>query len=203
MYKAAFLDRDGVINRKPPEGQYVTLWDEMHFLPDVAPAITLLNRAGFRVIVVSNQRCVAKGLITAVDLDSMHQRMCDVLSDAGAIIDAVYCCPHEKQPPCNCRKPAPGMLLDAASEHQIDLTASWMIGDSDIDVEAGGNAGCKTARLLSGNDAADAKADVVAASLLEVVFQILKEESLPVEVARRHGDRETGVSEILFRHDLS
>ena len=109
----------------------------------------MLNRAGFRVIVVSNQRCVAKGLITAADLESMHQRMCEALGNAGAIIDAVYYCPHEKQPACRCRKPPPGMLLDAAREHDIDLPASWMIGDSEIDVEAGRNAGCKTARLVS------------------------------------------------------
>src|SRR5579864_3458639 len=137
MNKAAFLDRDGVINRKPPEGQYVTKWEEMHFLPDVGTAIALLNRSGFRVFVVSNQRCVAKGLISSADLETLHQRMRDVMARAGATIDGVYYCPHEKEPPCSCRKPAPGMLLLAAQTHQVDLNASWMIGDSRIDVEAG------------------------------------------------------------------
>jgi D-glycero-D-manno-heptose 1,7-bisphosphate phosphatase len=174
MHKAAFLDRDGVINRKPPEGRYVTSWEEMHFLPGVAPAIAQLNQAEFRVIVVSNQRCVAKGLITAADLDSMHKRMCEALATAGAIIDAVYYCPHEEQPCCGCRKPAPGMLLDAASRHEIDLTASWMIGDSEVDVRAGRNAGCKTAQIFIRGGAADGNADVVAPSLLEAVHQILK-----------------------------
>jgi len=174
MNRAAFLDRDGVINRKPPEGRYVTCWDEMHFLPDVALAIAQLNHAGFRVIVVSNQRCVAKGLVAAADLDSMHLQMCDALAGGGALIDGVYYCPHEKQPPCGCRKPAPGMLLDAARHHEIDLAASWMIGDSEKDVEAGRNAGCKTAQILSHGEAADGNADVVAPSLLDAVHQILK-----------------------------
>jgi len=77
MSRAVFLDRDGVINQKAPEGQYVTRWEDMHFLPGTAQAIAVLNRAEFRVIVVSNQRCVAKGLVTEQDLETIHQRMCD------------------------------------------------------------------------------------------------------------------------------
>src|SRR5215472_4532023 len=118
--RAAFLDRDGVINRKPPDGQYVTGWKEMEFLPGTVEAIRLLNAAGFRVILVTNQRCVAKGLITVADLDSIHMQMCDTLGHAGATIDSIYICPHEKHPPCSCRKPAPGMLYEAARAHSID-----------------------------------------------------------------------------------
>jgi D-glycero-D-manno-heptose 1,7-bisphosphate phosphatase len=173
MNRAVFLDRDGVINRKAPEGAYVTCWKEMHFLPGVAKAISLLREVGFCIIVVSNQRCVAKGLITADGLDALHRRMCNELAAAGAIIDAVYYCPHEKQPPCSCRKPAPGMLLSAAYEHQVDLAASWMIGDSEDDVQAGKNAGCKTARLVSGDDITSSTADVAAQSLVDVVHKIL------------------------------
>jgi D-glycero-D-manno-heptose 1,7-bisphosphate phosphatase len=171
--RAAFLDRDGVINRKAREGEYVTRWEEMQILPGAPEAIAQLNQAGFRVIVVSNQRCVAKGLITAADLEALHRRLCEVLATAGARIDAIYHCPHELQPPCLCRKPQPGMLLEAARAHHIDLTASWMIGDSDIDVEAGRNAGCKTARLLSGGETPKSNADVIAGSLREVIDQIL------------------------------
>jgi D-glycero-D-manno-heptose 1,7-bisphosphate phosphatase len=178
--RAAFLDRDGVINRKPPGDGYVTRWEDMHFLPGVAESIALLNQAGFSVIVVSNQRCVAKGLVTPYTLDSMHRRMCERLAAAGAKIDAVYYCPHEKQPPCTCRKPAPGMLLAATREHQVDLTASWMIGDSEIDVEAGRNAGCKTVRLLGCNETAIGRADVVAPSLLEAVYAILQREGVMI-----------------------
>ena len=148
MNKAAFLDRDGVINRKAPtEDEYITRWEEMHIIPGVVEAIALLNRAGFRVIVVSNQRCVAKGLVTTGQLDAMHQQMCRELGAVGAKIDGVYYCPHEEQPPCSCRKPEPGMLFTAADEHEVDLTSSWMIGDSEKDVEAGRSAGCRTAEF--------------------------------------------------------
>jgi len=177
MKRAAFLDRDGVINRKPKEGQYVTRWEEMQFLPGVAEGIALLIGAGFCVIVASNQRCVAKGLLTVRELDLIHQRMCQELAAAGAVITEVYYCPHETQPPCSCRKPAPGMLLSAARAHEIDLTASWMIGDSDIDVEAGKNAGCRTARILKSDQIASGSADVLAQSLLLAVHQILLLES--------------------------
>src|ERR1700737_217915 len=105
MKRAAFLDRDGVINRKAGEGQYVTRWEEFHFLPGAAEGISLLNRAGWRVIVVSNQRCVAKGLLTTNELEAMHRRMCDHLAAAGAKLDGIYYCPHEKDPACSCRKP--------------------------------------------------------------------------------------------------
>jgi D-glycero-D-manno-heptose 1,7-bisphosphate phosphatase len=174
MIRAAFLDRDGVINRKRPEGEYVTHWGEMHLLPGVAEAIALLNRAGFRVIVVSNQRCIAKGLVTAAEVDSMHNQMCNELAHNGATIDRVYYCPHELNSSCNCRKPRPGMLLEAARIDDIDLAASWMIGDSEIDVEAGKKAGCKTARLLESSEIAKGNPDVVTPSLLEAIHQILQ-----------------------------
>jgi len=177
MKRAAFLDRDGVINRKPPEGQYVTRWEEMQILPGVAEAIASLSGAGFCAIVVSNQRCVAKGLLTILELDSIHQRLCQKLAKAGAEITEVYYCPHDEHPPCGCRKPAPGMLLGAARAHEISLTASWMIGDSDIDVQAGRSAGCRTARILRSDQAAIGAADVFAQSLLDAVHQILLRES--------------------------
>jgi len=173
MKKAVFLDRDGVINRKAPEPHYVTRWEEMEFLPGAREAIRSLNQAGYFVVVVSNQRCVAKGLITTSELDSLHARMRHEFEGAGARIDAIYYCPHEVQPPCDCRKPKPGMLLEAARTHLIDLGGSWMIGDSDDDVEAGRSAGCSTAQVTE-----DAKstggADLVASSLLDAVHKILE-----------------------------
>ena len=183
MDKAAFLDRDGVINRKAPDGQYVTCWEEFHFLPGVTEAIAQLNGAGFSVIVVTNQRCVAKGLLTETDLESLHQRMADHLASAGAKIDAIYCCPHELEPTCSCRKPAPGMLFDAARSRDLDLASSWMIGDSVADIQAGKSAGCRTARVWvegpamrdSANDnVRPGDADINATSLLEAIAQILE-----------------------------
>ena len=179
MNRAVFLDRDGVVNRKPFEGEYVTRWEEMEILPGVAKAITLLNRANFKVIVVTNQRCIAKALVTSAEVELIHDRMCRVLGDAGATIDAVYYCPHDKRPPCVCRKPAPGMLLLAAREHEIDLTESWMIGDSDIDVAAGRSAGCKTVHLMQNPEENTTEADVISTSLLDALSRILQTRNLP------------------------
>jgi D-glycero-D-manno-heptose 1,7-bisphosphate phosphatase len=175
MNRAAFLDRDGVINRKAREGEYVTRWSEVEILPGVAEAIARLNHAGFRVIVVSNQRCVAKGLISTTDLEDLHEKVRGVLAGGGATIDAIYYCPHEKVPVCRCRKPAPGMLMDAARDHEIDLKASWMIGDSEADIAAGQAAGCKTV-LVTQCDDRTSKAQVYAVSLLDAVEQIVDAE---------------------------
>ncbi|HEY6945933.1 MAG TPA: HAD family hydrolase [Candidatus Acidoferrum sp.] len=179
---AAFLDRDGVINQEASEGQYVTRWEDFRVLPGVVEGIAQLNRAGLSVIVVTNQRCVAKGLISEVELQKLHQKMIEYFAEAGATIDAIYYCPHAVEPPCLCRKPAPGMLLEAARTHGLDLAASWMMGDSESDIQAGKKAGCRTIRL-SRKEPANGKttitstlsddADVVATSLLEAVRKIL------------------------------
>ena len=168
----------------------MTRWEDFHILPGVAEGIALLNHAGFSVIVVTNQRCVAKGLMTEADLQKMHERMTDVLKQAGAVIDATFYCPHEIEPRCDCRKPAPGMLLSAARLRGIDLRTSWMIGDSDNDVQAGLNAGCKTARVIATNATSSERApiseatittDLNASSLLDAIRQILKREGVAID----------------------
>ncbi len=181
MKKAVFLDRDGVINHKASEGEYVTRWEDFHFLPGVADGIALLNRAGWSVIVISNQRCVAKGLLSIEELETIHRRMSEELFAAGAKLDGIYYCPHEKEFACDCRKPAPGMLLTAAKEHQIDLRSSWMIGDSETDVEAGKRAGCRTARLVANPELAHRDADMMAGSLVEASRRILIEPGDSIE----------------------
>jgi len=178
MKRAVFLDRDGVINRKAPQGLYITRWEEFQFLPGVAEAIALLNKANFSVFAVTNQRCVAKGLLTVNELESIHKRMCQELAAGGGMITEVYYCPHETHTTCSCRKPAPGMLLTAARAHEIDLTESWMIGDSDSDTEAGRKAGCKTVRISNGDDEpGNGDADILARSLLDAAHQVLAFES--------------------------
>ena len=190
MSRAVFLDRDGVINQRPPEGEYITRWEDFHILPGVAEGVALLNRVGFSVIVVTNQRGVAKGLITEAALEKMHERMTADLARAGAKIDATFYCPHDIEPRCECRKPAPGMLVSAARLHGIDLRTSWMIGDSDNDVEAGVNAGCKTARVVATDvssserariSEATIKAEISATSLLDAIRQILKQEGVAID----------------------
>jgi D-glycero-D-manno-heptose 1,7-bisphosphate phosphatase len=195
VIKAIFLDRDGVINRKAPEGRYITRQEEFQFLPKVAEAISSLKQAGFKVSVVTNQRCLAKGLMTERDLKSMHEWMCGVLAMSGASLDDIYYCPHEEFPRCDCRKPEPGMLLKGAREHEIDLGASWMIGDSDSDMEAGRRAGCRTAQVIEADARVGmSKAEIVAGSLFEVVEQILAacgRERAHVQAA--HSDRSSPV----------
>lgn len=187
MNKAAFLDRDGVINRKARKGEYITCWEDVQFLPGVVEAIISLRRTRFRVIVITNQRCVAKGQITIPELERLHQRMIDELTKEGAIIDGIYYCPHEIQPRCRCRKPAVGMFIDAAHHREIDLQQSWMIGDSDIDVEAGKNAGCMTARIVEAGEKMNSSPDLTAGSLLAAVENIIAlDESKCSEINSKH-----------------
>jgi D-glycero-D-manno-heptose 1,7-bisphosphate phosphatase len=174
MKRAVFLDRDGVINRAAAEGDYVLRWEDFHFLPGVAEAISAMRHAGWTVIVVSNQRCVGKGLLTIAELEAIHQRMGVELARANAKLDGVYYCPHEKEPPCDCRKPSPGMFLRAAREHQIDLGSSWMVGDSESDIQAGRRAGCRTVRIAAEPSAEGESSDYVACNLLEASKHILR-----------------------------
>ena len=179
MKPVVFLDRDGVINRKAVEGDYVTRWQDFHFLPGAVEAISLLVRAGWSVIVITNQRCIAKGLLTIPELETIHRKMLVELGKSGADLEAIYYCPHEKQPPCTCRKPLPGMLLTAAQEHQIDLASSWMVGDSEKDVEAGKRAGCRTVLITPNSRAESEFADFFAQTLLEASRRVLKAGVLP------------------------
>jgi len=107
----------------------------------------------------------------------MHARMRYEFEAGGARIDAIYYCPHDFQPPCSCRKPQPGMLLEAARKYELDLAESWMIGDSDHDVEAGRSAGCRTVRLIGSGKSPIAEANVVASSLLDAVHKLLELQS--------------------------
>ncbi|MEW6096091.1 MAG: D-glycero-beta-D-manno-heptose 1,7-bisphosphate 7-phosphatase [bacterium] len=141
--KVVFLDRDGVINKKIIN-DYVKSWEEFVFLPNVKEAIKLLNQAQFKVIVVTNQACIGKGIINEEELHQIHQQMLNELKDYGAHIDAIYYCPHRQEDNCNCRKPKHGLLEMADRDFKIDFKNSWMIGDEDKDIEAGKRAGCKT-----------------------------------------------------------
>jgi D-glycero-D-manno-heptose 1,7-bisphosphate phosphatase len=142
-----FLDRDGTINRKAPEGDYIRSPDRLVLLDGVADAISRLRASGALVVVVTNQRGVARGLMTLDDLAEVHRRLAAMLDDAGTEVDALYSCPHEAGS-CDCRKPEPGLFLRAATDHPaIDFGASAMVGDSASDVEAGARLGMATVLL--------------------------------------------------------
>jgi D-glycero-D-manno-heptose 1,7-bisphosphate phosphatase len=164
-----FLDRDGVLNRKPPEGGYVTRWSEFAWIPGSIEAIARLNRAGFRVLVVTNQRGIALGLYTEDGLGEIHRNMRADLAKHGAHVDAIYYCPHDRDV-CDCRKPGTGMFEQARRDFP-DITGenSIMIGDSHTDIQAGKSFGMKTIFIGAEESAADAQA----ASLEEAVARHL------------------------------
>ncbi len=153
--KAIFLDRDGTINK------YVGFLREINqfeLLPNVTKAIKKINDSGYLAIVVTNQPVIARGEVTFELLNEIHNKMETLLGNDGAYLDGIYYCPHhphkgfegeipELKMECECRKPKPGMLLEAAKDFNIDLSQSWMIGDSDNDILAGENAGCSTERV--------------------------------------------------------
>ena len=130
-----FLDRDGVINRHRP-GDYVKCWDEFHFLPGARRAMAQLTAAGIRLLVVTNQACVGKGIVSWAMMQEIHARMMQEVASAGGWIDAVLCCPHLPDARCDCRKPAPGLLRRAQEEYGVDLSRAILVGDSVKDVQA-------------------------------------------------------------------
>lgn len=174
--KAIFLDRDGTINHYVG---FLRNIDQFELLPGVAEAIKRINESGYLAIVVTNQPVIARGEATVDTLNEIHDKMETELGRQGAYVDAIYYCPHhphkgydgeiaELKLDCECRKPKPGMLIEASHDFNIDLENSWMIGDGENDVMAGKNAGCRT--VLIGEGAYSQ--DMTAVSLLEAVNQI-------------------------------
>jgi D-glycero-D-manno-heptose 1,7-bisphosphate phosphatase len=142
--RTVFLDRDGVINEKAPEGEYIRSAAEFHLLPGVPQSIARLNQAGLRTVVVSNQRGIAAGLYTAADVEAIHEVMQEKLAGHGARLDAVLICPHDKEQ-CQCRKPLPGMFQQAVKAFpEIKAAESVMIGDAFVDIEFGRRLGMPT-----------------------------------------------------------
>jgi D-glycero-D-manno-heptose 1,7-bisphosphate phosphatase len=148
--RCVFFDRDGIVNRSPGPG-YVERWEDFHILPGFISALQTVLRHGYVAVIASNQRGVARGMITRETVDDMHRRFREVLrTQHGIDVLEVFYCPHDHGQ-CDCRKPQPGMLLRAAKQYDIDLAASWMVGDNEKDAEAGIAAGCR-AILVSEND---------------------------------------------------
>jgi D-glycero-D-manno-heptose 1,7-bisphosphate phosphatase len=178
--RTVFLDRDGVLNEKMPEGHYVTSYREFKVLPGAAEAVGRLNRAGLRVVVISNQRGIALGLYTASDVQAIYAEFQSLLRGYGAHIDAFYFCSHDKQQ-CNCRKPLPGLFEEAVAEFPtITAATSVMIGDSLSDIEFGRRLGMPSIFIegdptgrKSGSDTAQKLADMHFPSLAAAVDALL------------------------------
>jgi len=139
---AVILDRDGVLNKKPPRAQYVRSWGEFEWLPGSKEALRLFKEAGYRVVVVSNQAGIGRGEMADEDLLKIHERMKAETAAAGGHIEAIYYCPHGWDEGCECRKPKPGLLFQAQRELNLDLSRTPFIGDDERDAEAADAAGC-------------------------------------------------------------
>lgn len=170
--KAIFLDRDGTINKYVG---FLRNIDDFELIEGVAEAIKLINQSGYLAIVVTNQPVIARGEVSWEELNGIHKKMATLLGKEGAYVDGIYICPHhpdkgfegerpEYKIDCDCRKPKPGLLLQAAKDFNIDLSESYMIGDSHRDVEAGENAGVKKSIKVEENETG---------ALMEVLNQIL------------------------------
>lgn len=173
--KAIFLDRDGTINKYVG---FLRNIDDFELIEGVAEAIKLINQSGYLAIVVTNQPVIARGEVTWEELNEIHKKMATLLGKEGAYVDGIYICPHhpdkgfegerpEYKIDCDCRKPKPGLLLQAAKDFNIDLSESYMIGDSHRDVEAGENAGVKKSILIKENNEN---------ALLSIINEIIKDE---------------------------
>ncbi|MGE5452509.1 MAG: D-glycero-beta-D-manno-heptose 1,7-bisphosphate 7-phosphatase [Acidobacteriota bacterium] len=154
--KAAFLDRDGVINR---DRAYVHQWNEFEFVPGAVDAMRRLREAGYALIVVTNQSGLARGMYTEAQYQTLTTHMREALAQAGAEVTAVYHCPHHPKGTvsdlaieCDCRKPQPGMILRAAQEHGLSLADSILVGDKPSDIEAARAAGVGKAYIVQSDN---------------------------------------------------
>jgi D-glycero-D-manno-heptose 1,7-bisphosphate phosphatase len=145
---AVFLDRDGVINEN--RSDHVKCWDEFRFLPGAPEAVARLTRAQVQVFVITNQAIINRRVVPVEVVEDMHRRMrSEIEAHGGHVVDVAYC-PHRPDEGCACRKPRPGMILDLATKHRLDLGQAVVIGDFPTDIEAGLAAGCRTIMVLSG-----------------------------------------------------
>jgi len=190
MERAVFLDRDGVISE---EVGYIADREHLRLIPQSAKAVKLINQSGLKIIAITNQSGVARGYFSEEMLGHIHRKMEKLLSDQGAFLDGIYYCPHHPEGTveayrvkCDCRKPATGLLIQAAQEHSIDVSSSYLVGDKRTDIECAHRAGAKGILVLTGygkdelrkiNRAALAQPHYIAADLLDAVQWIIKDKT--------------------------
>ncbi len=145
---AIFLDRDGVINENRVD--HVKCWEEFEWLPGVLSSIRRLTQSGLPIFVVTNQAIINRGVVSEAAIQNIHTRMTATIEQAGGRIDKAYYCPHDNHEACECRKPKPGMLKQAALEFGIDLTRSFLVGDAWTDIEAGLAVGASSILVMTG-----------------------------------------------------
>jgi D-glycero-D-manno-heptose 1,7-bisphosphate phosphatase len=194
LHGVLFLDRDGVINFDRRD--YVKSWSEFKFMPRVFEALRLLKKNNVRVVVITNQSAVHRGLMSISTLREIHEKMLRAIERKGGSIEAIYVCPHTPEENCRCRKPKPGMVLKAVKDLKIDLSRSYLVGDSEKDVNLAQSLAIKCIRITDGTSHCTCvegrgwtkKSPILARSLLEAVNYIL------------HGLKESPGSPALQRH---
>jgi D-glycero-D-manno-heptose 1,7-bisphosphate phosphatase len=183
--RAIFLDRDGVISEN--RNDHVKSWEEFRFLPGALDALARLHQAGFPLFIVTNQAIVNRGMITTQTLEDIHARMLGHVVQHGGFIHDICYCPHDYVENCACRKPRAGMLIDLAARWQINLTASYFIGDAWTDIAAGRAVNCRTIMVRTGRgeehiqlpESRRHPADHTAANLTDAAIWILQQEQTP------------------------
>lgn len=153
LKKTIFLDRDGVINKRPPKAEYISNWSEFVFLPKIREALILLAQKGYDIYIVTNQAGIARGKVTKKHVDSIHSRLKKELKLIDVTIADIAVCPHRWDEGCFCRKPNPGLFFDLSYKHHINLFESVCVGDDPRDIQAGKHAGCKTILVGDNPDA--------------------------------------------------
>jgi D-glycero-D-manno-heptose 1,7-bisphosphate phosphatase len=158
--KVVFIDRDGVINRNSPD--YVKGPEEFEFLPGSLAALRRLTESGFDLIVITNQSALGRGLMDRERLEEIHRRLLASVEAAGGRIADIFVCPHQPADGCGCRKPEPGLVLEAQRKHRVDFSTAVMVGDSATDIECALKAGIRTALLVRTGNGAAAAAELAA-----------------------------------------
>lgn len=174
--KVVFLDRDGVINKRPAKAQYIERWSDFEFLPKAKEALRLLKEHGYTVFIITNQPGIARGEVTKRNLDIIHRNLNREIEKAGGTIAGIYLCPHGWDEGCFCRKPNPGLFFQASYDHAINLTDSICIGDDQRDIMAGKRAACKKTIFIGDSSmtsfSPSEQPDTMYASLYDAVLHI-------------------------------
>lgn len=145
--KAVFLDRDGVIIHN--RAKYIRSWNDVTFYPFSFKAINLLSSSNYKIFIITNQSVVGRGLMKAEESAFINRELLKMIRSSGGRIDQIYTCLHAPQDQCSCRKPLPGLILNAERDHKLDLTKSWLVGDALSDLQAGINSGIENLILVS------------------------------------------------------
>ena len=182
--KVIFLDRDGVINRDSTD--YIKTWAEFSFLPRSLDALRDLTRHGFTVILITNQSIINRGMVPRTELDQIHAKLRSAVKAHGGLINDIFFCPHAPDEGCKCRKPEPGLILQAAHKYGIAPADTWMIGDNASDIECARRAGCGGTVWVKSGLCADVEAilarkglapDLVVADLFAAVQLVIRNRS--------------------------